>query len=72
MPRARFEPATQATKRPQTHALDRAATGIGRVDLYKSLNGLGSWMQTRSRSNSVTSILILYSHLSIGLPGYLF
>jgi hypothetical protein len=29
-------------------------------------------MQTRSRSISVTSILILYSHLSIGLPGYLF
>jgi hypothetical protein len=29
MPRARFEPATPATKRPQTYALDRAATGIG-------------------------------------------
>jgi hypothetical protein len=24
-----FEPATPATKRPQTYALDRAATGIG-------------------------------------------
>jgi hypothetical protein len=30
MPRAEFEPAIPATKRPQTHALDRAATGIGR------------------------------------------
>jgi hypothetical protein len=29
MPRAAFEPATPATKRPQTYALDRAATGIG-------------------------------------------
>jgi hypothetical protein len=29
MPRARFEPTTPATKRPQTYALDRAATGIG-------------------------------------------
>jgi hypothetical protein len=28
-PRARFEPATPATKRPQTYALDCAATGIG-------------------------------------------
>jgi hypothetical protein len=29
MPRARFEPAIPATKRLQTYALDRAATGIG-------------------------------------------
>jgi hypothetical protein len=29
MPWAGFEPATQATKRPQTYALDSAATGIG-------------------------------------------
>jgi hypothetical protein len=29
MPRAVFEPATPATKQPQTYALDRAATGIG-------------------------------------------
>jgi hypothetical protein len=29
MPRAGFEPAIPATKRPQTYALDRAATGIG-------------------------------------------
>jgi hypothetical protein len=29
MPRAGFEPATPATKQPQTYALDRASTGIG-------------------------------------------
>jgi hypothetical protein len=29
MPRAGFEPETQANKRPQTYALDRAVTGIG-------------------------------------------
>jgi hypothetical protein len=29
MPRAGFEPATPATKRPQTYGLDRPATGIG-------------------------------------------
>jgi hypothetical protein len=29
MPRVEFEPAIPATKRPQTYALDRAATGIG-------------------------------------------
>jgi hypothetical protein len=34
MPRAGFEPANPATKRPQTYALDRAATGIGTSHLY--------------------------------------
>jgi hypothetical protein len=29
MPSVGFEPAIPATERPQTHALDRAATGIG-------------------------------------------
>jgi hypothetical protein len=29
MPGAGYEPAMPATKRPQTYALDRAATGIG-------------------------------------------
>jgi hypothetical protein len=29
MPTARFETAIPASEQPQTHALDRAATGIG-------------------------------------------
>jgi hypothetical protein len=29
MPPAGFEPAIQASERPQTHVLDREATGIG-------------------------------------------
>jgi len=29
MPLAEFEPAIAASERPQTHALDPAATGIG-------------------------------------------
>jgi hypothetical protein len=33
MPQAGFEPAIPANQRPQTHVLDRAATGIGTVDL---------------------------------------
>jgi hypothetical protein len=28
-----FEPTIPASERPQTHALDRAATGIGTLDL---------------------------------------
>jgi hypothetical protein len=31
MPSTEFEPATPATKRPQTYALDRAATEVGSI-----------------------------------------
>jgi hypothetical protein len=34
MPSAEFEPATQVTKRQQTYALDRAATGISTINIY--------------------------------------
>jgi hypothetical protein len=34
MSRAGFEPATPAPKRPQTYALDQAATGIGEWRIY--------------------------------------
>jgi hypothetical protein len=36
MPSAGFEPATPATKRPQTYALDRAATEVGNPSDYHS------------------------------------
>jgi hypothetical protein len=35
---AGFEPTIPASKRPQTHALDRAATGIGINKHYKDKN----------------------------------
>ena len=40
MPPAGFEPTIPASERPQTHSLDRAATGIGRLQhsLYKQAN----------------------------------
>ena len=34
MPPAGFEPTIPASERPQTHALDRAATGIGYSQMY--------------------------------------
>jgi hypothetical protein len=37
MPPVGFEPAIPASERPQTHALDRAATGIGN-DLFNYAN----------------------------------
>ena len=33
MPPAGFEPAIPASERPQTYALDRAATGVGKLDI---------------------------------------
>jgi hypothetical protein len=37
MPPAGFEPTIPASKRPQTHALDRKATGIGTWGLMYTL-----------------------------------
>jgi len=34
MPPARFEPTIPETEQPQTHALDREATGIGRTCIW--------------------------------------
>jgi hypothetical protein len=34
MPSEGFEPAITATKQLQTYALDRAATGIGNINIY--------------------------------------
>ena len=49
---ARFEPAIPASERPQTHALDRSATGIGvkAVRLY-----------LLSKALSVTGVKIMIS-----------
>jgi hypothetical protein len=38
MPRAGFEPAIPATKRPQTYVSHSAATGIGYICIYTFLN----------------------------------
>jgi hypothetical protein len=38
MPSAGFEPVIPASERPQTHALDRAATGIGTADEDANMN----------------------------------
>ena len=38
MPPVGFEPTISAGERPQTHALDRAATGTGIKKIFKNLN----------------------------------
>jgi hypothetical protein len=32
-----LEPTIPASERPQTHALDRAATGIGKIKIYSTI-----------------------------------
>jgi hypothetical protein len=53
MPRAGFEPSTPVTKRPQTYALDRAATGIGHFSLYSAFILIRGFVKNESRGSSV-------------------
>jgi hypothetical protein len=45
MPQAGFEPATPATKRQQTYALERAVTGIGITFFSLSIRNLGYFLK---------------------------
>ena len=49
MPSVGFEPTVSAGKRPQTYALDRAATGTGKYNTYVLLNEisrlLSKWIE---------------------------
>jgi hypothetical protein len=45
MPSPGFEPATPATKRPQTYALDRAATEVGNLKLKNIKYTLNKFFQ---------------------------
>jgi len=49
---AEFEPAIPASQRPQNHALDRAATGVGHLHMYR-------YYKLKSHKQSVT----LLSHV---------
>jgi len=49
-PPAGFKPAIPASQRPQTHALDRAATGIGSYINMQKLNRCGSFMSSVFRT----------------------
>ena len=46
---AGFEPAIPASERPQTHALDRAATGIGETDYWCYKLSWHKWNPTNRR-----------------------
>jgi hypothetical protein len=54
MPQAGFEPATPATERPKTYALDSAAIGIGDEVVYRLQISHGS---AREISHSVLALI---------------
>ena len=56
MPQAGFEPTILASERPQTHALDRAATGIG----LGSNPGLSGGRQATNRLSHCTAVKVYY------------
>ena len=59
MPPAGFEPATLASEGAQTHALDRAATGIGNQSFWHSKSEkLNFEPVTSTKTNKQTLILL--------------
>ena len=55
MPPRGLEPAIPAGERPQTHALDRAATGIGRHSLQRQ--NMGKYISYVSLSHNIHTVL---------------
>jgi hypothetical protein len=73
MPSAGFEPATPATKRPQTYALDRAATEVCKYLLaYRkktpSVNSMKNWCEKFLKTGSVQHHLMLTDDLNVYYP----
>ena len=58
MPPTGFEPAIPASERPQTHALDRAATGVGPSSCYCA-----------TITSCFSSIINFSSHFFFGISG---
>ena len=52
MPPVGFEPTIPASDRPQTHALDRAATGVGRYNTI-TLQYHPAYMQSKQKSDYI-------------------
>ena len=55
MPQAEFEPTIPVSERPQTHALDRAATGIGHVRIC-------SWIIRKLQAHYLITLRIKFKN----------
>jgi hypothetical protein len=67
MPRAEFEPAIPATKRPQIYASDRAATGIGNILFLLTSK---SDLPKKQIQFSKVQHICLYKQVWFGWPHY--
>jgi hypothetical protein len=69
MPPLRFEPTIPAGERPQTHALDRPATGTGGNTQLQEQNHQVALQMARSAtakfSNRYTKMQIIFSDINI-------
>jgi hypothetical protein len=61
MPAAGFDPTIPAREQPQTHASDRAATGIGHTPFLISCNGI-SWINIEFSADEYMFSEISHSH----------
>jgi len=64
MPQVGFEPAISEVERPQTYALDRAATGDRRHYVIKIYSDIGIW---QPRLCSVESVHSVYNATARGV-----
>jgi hypothetical protein len=48
MPPLGFEPSVPARERPQTYALDRAATGTGVMESLHCCNDVNTWQEQKN------------------------
>ena len=73
---AGFEPAMPAREKPQTHALDREATGIGtlahKITLFWSVFCGGSWPSQGSSNGRMAESLVRTFVVSVYIVGTFF
>jgi len=67
MPQARFETTNHASEWPQTHALDRAATGVGKIPLFDFMKlrsfKSGKELNTPTKINMYATLMTKYYNI---------
>ena len=71
MPPAGFQPATPATERPETHALNRAATEIGLINKYTNILVIHTFLRAVAQSGNFPELAQTFPVPFLPLPTYL-
>jgi hypothetical protein len=64
-----FEPTIPASARPQTHALDRTATGIGQGNQYQLNWSKWNWTEFQRLKYDTFEFFLLVYEVSLGTQG---